>query len=451
MRLSLWSRYRQALNIRSDLHSAFVRANDRHATLDGARAITVLLMVLFHVLFGVVVLLKDDVTAMDQFIVTFPRYLGWMWQSQGSDPLFVMCGLLVSYTLYREYDRSGSVNLPRFYKRRLMRIMPLFLLALLLYLPTDEKNLRYLASNLLFVSNFFEGQRHIVPVGWSLDVQMQFYLLMPLLVMLMFRTRFRVGLLVLLFFASVAWRGYVVWRNPDIWHTPFYEIIYDKDFGSLLANQLYYDIDVRVGCFFLGMLVGYLHRYHGESIQRWFGAHPAQTAGLVLLGLALFAGAIAMPMENRYHPFNQDPSPAFNFWFLVADRYVYSIGLSILLLTALCPAGAGRAVDWLLSWRIWHPFAQLIFPIYLFHFIFLVVAAAITFQTTERDDISSVNTYQVFVLYFWTVLLTTAFSALAHVFIEKPFLTMREPDGVSDHSALPNVVVVHERVQESRA
>jgi peptidoglycan/LPS O-acetylase OafA/YrhL len=441
---SIWSRYRNALNPLGDLRSAFLRSDDRHATLDGARAITVLLMVLFHVLFGVVVLLKHNEPALDGFITSFPRYLGWMWQSQGSDPLFVMCGLLVGYTLYREYDRTGTLDIPRFYKRRLLRIMPLFVLALLLYMPTDSDNFKYLPSNLLFISNFFEGQRHIVPVGWSLDVQMHFYLIMPFMVLLLFRVRDPIALLVALFVASVAWRGYVVWRNPEIWQTPFYEILYDRAFGSLLANQLYYDIDVRIGCFFLGMLVALLHYRHGDAIQAFFRRHRLFTTLFVILGAVLVAGSISFPMENRYHPFNQELNATFSYWFLVADRYIYSVGLSMLVLAALCPAGLGRAVDWVLSWSIWHPFAQLIFPIYLFHFIFTVIAAVITFQTTDRDAITVVQTYQVFILFFWTVLLTTAFAAVTHIFIEKPFLNMRAPDGVQDHSALPNVVLVHE-------
>jgi peptidoglycan/LPS O-acetylase OafA/YrhL len=93
---------------------------------------------------------------------------------------------------------------------------------------------------------------------------------------------------------------------------------------------------------------------------------------------------------------------------------------------ALCPVGIGRWVEWVLSWPIWHPVAQLIFSIYLFHFVFIVIGAVLTFWTLDRDSIEVVKTYQVFLIFFWAVLLTMAFGTVMHIFVEKPFLTLRE-------------------------
>ncbi len=442
MSSSFFSRYKDAINIKADLRDVFVRPHGRYATLDGARAITVLLMVMFHVLFGIVVLFDDNLVRVDQFITNFPRYLGWLWQSQGSDPLFVMCGLLVSYTFYREYDRTGDLKVMRFYIRRLMRIMPLFAIALLIYLPTDKDNFGHLWSNLIFMSNYIPGERHVIPVGWSLDVQIHYYFVLPFLVLFMYALgkKWHIPYLVGLCLAAFAWRYYIVASDPTIYQTPFYQIIYDSEFGSHLANKLYYDIDVRVGTFFLGMLVAYLYYYHDDAMKAFFKRNIVLNTFLVLLGIGMIVGALFLPMENKYHPFYDNFSESINFWFLVADRYVYSAGLSLLLLMALSGAGIARYVDWFLSWKIWHPFAQLIFPIYLFHFPFIVIAAVLTFWTVDREMIAEVHTYQVFLIFFWTLVLTMIFACFTHVFVEKPFINMREPDGVKDHSAVPNVV-----------
>lgn len=442
MSSSFWSRYKDAINVKADLHDAFIRSHERYATLDGARAITVLLMVMFHVLFGIVVLFDDNIARVDEFITSFPRYLGWLWQSQGSDPLFVMCGLLVSYTFYREYDRTGGLQVMRFYKRRLMRIMPLFAIALLIYIPTDKDNIGHLWSNLIFMSNYIPGERHVIPVGWSLDVQMHYYFMLPFMVLFMYALgkKWHLPYLIGLCVASFAWRYWVVASDPEIYQTPFYQIIYDGEFGSYLANTLYYDIDVRVGTFFLGMVVAYLYYYHSDGMKAFFQRHIILNTFLVLLGVVMIVGSLCLPMENKYHPFYENFNSTINFWFLVADRYVYSAGLSLLLLMALCGVGISKWIDWFLSWKLWHPFAQLIFPIYLFHFPFIVIAAVLTFWTTDREAIEQVHTYQVFLIFFWTLLLTMIFSAITHVFVEKPFINMREPDGVKDHSAIPNVV-----------
>jgi len=420
---SLWSRYKRSIKFKSDLKYIFVRSHKLHATLDGARAITILGMVLFHVLFGVARLLDENV---DPFIQNFPSYLDWMWQAQGSDPLFVMTGLLVTYTLLREYDKTQTLDLMRFYKRRIMRIYPLFILALLLFFPASKHSMDYLLSNLVFISNYVPGHKPIVPVAWSLEVQMLFYLLLPFLCLLVYAVRCRIALLVGLCFAAVAYRYWVVVSQPELYETPFYQIIYDRDFARLLSDQLYYDFDVRIGGFLMGTLVAYIHHYYGQLITTFFKRHLFINA--VVLGIALFllAWSFNYPMHKKdfgfYHPFDPDA----NLMFLAFNRYLYSFAMSILLLLALCPAGISRMIEWFFSWRIWHPVAQLIYPIYLFHFPFIIVGAVVALGTTDKDSIIAVSIPQVFGIYFWTVFFTIIFGALVHIYIEKPFLRFRD-------------------------
>lgn len=442
---SLWARYTAAINVKSDLRDAFFRRHQRYATLDGARAITVLLMVLFHVMFGIVVLFDEHLDRVDSFISSMPRYIDWFWQSQGSDPLFMLCGLLVSYTLFREYDKTSTIQVKRFYIRRLMRIFPVFILALLIFTPTDKDNIEHLWSNVLFMSNYIEGQRHVIPVGWSLDVQMHFYFLLPFLIFIMYAIPWRIAYLVFLCVGSVAVRYFVVTSDPEIYERPFYEIVYDREFGSHLANVLYYDLDVRMGAFFMGMLTAYLHYYKGAQIKAFLGRHLLINTLLVLAAMVMIVGSFYFPIINKQAEMYINFDPIFNLWYLVLNKYIYTFGLSMLLLLALCPVGLSKWVEWVLSWPVWHPVAQLIFPIYLFHMAFLLPAAVITFGTIDRDAIEVVHVRQIFSLFFLTVLFSMGFAALVHVYIEKPFLNMRERDGVKDHSAIPNTVVTTEK------
>ncbi len=419
---SLWTRYRAALDVKKDFKAVFFRDTDRYAVLDGARAITILGMVLFHVVYGVTRLLEDKV---DTFIQSYPAYLNWTWQIQGSDPLFVMCGLLVSYSLFREYDKKGTIEIGRFYQNRLMRILPLFLFALVFYLPTDDDNINYLLSNLFFVSNYVEGHRQIIPVGWSLAVQMHFYFLLPGLVLLLFNIRWPIVAICALLFASALIRYVVVVGDEVAYETPFYNIIYDNDFGHLLSDKLYYDIEDRIGSFLIGVLVAYLHTYHGKAITAFFTRHVAVNALVLLAGIVMILVPLFIPVHDRLSFFYQNFNVDYSFWYLVLNRYVYSLGIGVILLLVLCPAGLSKLVERFFALPIWHPFAQLIFPIYLFHFPFIVVGAVLTFWSVDREVIVGIEPYQVFVIYAWAVLFTTLFSAAAHVFLEKPFLTMR--------------------------
>ncbi len=68
----------------------------------------------------------------------------------------------------------------------------------------------------------------------------------------------------------------------------------------------------------------------------------------------------------------------------------------------------------------------MIYPIYLFHFPFIVLAMVISFGTIDEDSVTSVSMPEVFSIYFFTLLFTVIFSSLVHIFIERPFLKFRE-------------------------
>ena len=417
---SFWQRYRESLNLRQDFREIFFRPHSRYATLDGARAFTILLMVLLHVIFGAGVLMEKN-GVLDEYIQGIPRWLSFAFQTQGSDPLFIICGLLVTYTLLREYDRNQRFNLTRFYKRRLMRIYPMFLLAVLIYLPSNDKFLGYLPANLIFLSNYLPEQKPIIPVGWSLEVQMQFYLLLPLILLLMYRIPWRIGFLLALIVASFLWRYWVVASNPTTYSQPFYMIFYDSDHADLLANLLHYDLDARIGNFFMGMLVAYIHHYYRHPVQAFFLRHPLVNLGLLLFAFYLIAWAIGQPIQDRTSDYYANMTETKTFWFLVADRYIYCVGITILLLQVLCPAGITRLVEKFFALPVWHPFAQLIFAIYLFHFPMIVVAAVVTFGTTDAATLPVINAWQILALFCWSVFFTVIFGTVAHLFLEKTF------------------------------
>lgn len=419
---SFWQRYKQSINFKADLKAIFVRSDERYAVLDGVRGMTILLMVLFHVLYGIVRLLDDNV---DRFIQTFPSWFDWLWLAQGSDPLFVVCGLLVGYACFREYDKTGTINVIRFYQWRLLRIYPLYLLALLIFLPTDDRHYGYLISNLFFASNFFESQKPIVPVAWSVDAQMHFYFLLPFICFLMYKSKRPILFLAAICVAAVLYRFWLVVSQPELYETPFYQIIYDKDFARLLSGQLYYDLDARIAAFLFGMFAAYVFHYHGPELKAYFERHQLVNTLVLASGLLLIYWSFSEPLHNKEAEFYKNFSEQKSIIFLAFSRYAYSLGMCILIVMVMCPTGLSRIFEKFCALPIWHPFAQLIYPIYLFHFPFLVIAAVLVFQTTDKDSITQVSATQVFLTYTWAVLFTTVFSIFLHIYVEKPFNSMR--------------------------
>jgi peptidoglycan/LPS O-acetylase OafA/YrhL len=134
-------------------------------------------------------------------VLPFPHAdtgFNWLFAIQegvsGGVPLFfILTSFLITELLLREQETTGTVHVGAFYMRRILRIWPLYFLALLLaiLLPHVIHNFdyvgKYIAPFLLLTGNWViivHGWFHnpmLTPL-WSTPVQEQFYLLWPLLV-----------------------------------------------------------------------------------------------------------------------------------------------------------------------------------------------------------------------------------------------------------------------------
>jgi peptidoglycan/LPS O-acetylase OafA/YrhL len=187
--------------------------------IQGLRALAVILVVLDHAAIG-------------------PFHGGFI----GVDVFFVISGFLITGLLLSEADRRGRVSLLDFYARRAKRILPAatvvlaatvvagyFLLsgiqAVRLFKDTVWATL--FAANIKFArdeTDYFAQDDAIPPIQhyWSLAVEEQFYLVWPVVVLLLvalFRSRGRARRAVVLSIAvislaSFAWAMYAVGDNP---------------------------------------------------------------------------------------------------------------------------------------------------------------------------------------------------------------------------------------------
>lgn len=137
------------------------------------------------------------------FLLVFIFHLNAAWIPGGFlgvDLFLVVSGFLITSILTAQLQR-GKFSLFDFYRKRIIRIVPSYLVMLLfvltvgavVYMFVDIPALKYYIKNsLFFVSNrvFAEGESYFgaklsenpVLHTWSLAVEMQFYLLFPLLV-----------------------------------------------------------------------------------------------------------------------------------------------------------------------------------------------------------------------------------------------------------------------------
>lgn len=161
--------------------------------IDGLRAIAVLSVVLFHL--G----LSERISG------------GFV----GVDVFFVISGYLITGILQKEID-SGRLSLLEFYNRRVRRIFPaLFvvyvctlLASAILLFPLEARDVgRQVSWSLAFLSNvafyraggYFDQASKVAPLlhTWSLSVEEQFYIGLPLLLLVLGRVRPKLRIAVL--------------------------------------------------------------------------------------------------------------------------------------------------------------------------------------------------------------------------------------------------------------
>ncbi|WP_175597197.1 acyltransferase family protein, partial [Peristeroidobacter soli] len=247
---------------------------------EGLRAIAVLSVVIFH--FGVKTLSGGFV---------------------GVDVFFVISGYLISGLLLAELERTGSIDLWRFYGRRARRLLPVSLLVTVVTLVTASFLLApaeqlfatkgALASS-LYASNFYfmtlladyfapESASNPFLHTWSRSVEEQFYLIWPTLLLIVWRWRPTVrvmagtiGALSVLSFALCLWLSY---RKQD-W--AFYASptrAWEFGIGALCA---------------LKPVTDWARRFRGAALLGWLGLAGLIATFFGLTEEARFPGWIAL-------------------------------------------------------------------------------------------------------------------------------------------------------------
>lgn len=252
------------------------------ADVDGLRAVAVLPVIFFH-------------AGVELFSGGFV----------GVDVFFVVSGYLITSIILDE-TRAGTFTYIGFYERRVRRIFPALFLMIAVSLPIGlivlvpehlEDFGQSVMAAALFVSNFFffledgyfEGPADLHPLlhTWSLAVEEQFYLLMPLLLALLVRRRVSVvGVLIALALLSFVFSVWQVANNPS---AAFYLLparFWELMLGAVLAAAALPVIRSRVlgG---IGVLVGLSAIALAVFSYDEATAFPGTAALLPCLGTAL--------------------------------------------------------------------------------------------------------------------------------------------------------------------
>lgn len=198
-----------------------------HDTLDGIRALAIILVMLLHAHFQ---LGKGGGIGVQMF--------------------FVLSGYLITQSLFNQYDKFGYISLKDFWIKRIFRLLPTFLLMLMsVFLISSvlfqKDRIRFvqweIINSLFYVSNiswFWQTDNfdRILGHTWSLSVENQFYLIWPIILIIILKY-INSRLFVLIFSVIIILLGYLKTSSvvPDLFRAIYFEAIY---FGCILSIVL---------------------------------------------------------------------------------------------------------------------------------------------------------------------------------------------------------------------
>ena len=185
-------------------------------TLDGWRALAIGATILHHSL-----------------LTFMPPGMTWRFDPQqlGVLVFFVISGFLIATLLLEERVKRGRINLVSFYVRRVFRIFPPPLVFLATITALSRLGIinvpdKSVFACLIISRNFIEGDWYTMHF-WSLSIEEQFYLVMPIALIAVRSEAGALRLFVAFFFSILAWKllnrrlslSPGLWSRTDAWAT----------------------------------------------------------------------------------------------------------------------------------------------------------------------------------------------------------------------------------------
>ncbi|WLA68412.1 acyltransferase family protein [Bradyrhizobium diazoefficiens] len=204
----------------SNLNLEFTLQQERSEPLDALRGLAISLVIARH-------------------------YFGFKYGMLGVDLFFVLSGFLIGGILLDSRERPGYFS--SFYGRRALRILPLYWLLLAL-LPPDHWGYYLLFMQAVPWLQFGFPQADLTFVTWTLAIEEQFYLVLPILIYCLPRQ----------WLVRILWGGILL---APVWRWLFHAYFPDQSWQFLLPGRL----DELFG----GVLLACFARGYCRSVVVW--------------------------------------------------------------------------------------------------------------------------------------------------------------------------------------
>jgi len=314
-------------------HSASSENRQYRPDIDGLRAIAIISVIAYHAGFS-----------------------GFSGGFVGVDIFFVISGFLITSLLFKEAAATGRINLGAFYARRVRRLMPAGLVVVAvtlvlgaIFLPpasSEQSSLArtaiafaYFGSNFYFfkkTGGYFDEPSFGMPLlhTWSLAVEEQYYLIWPMIMLLVFH-----------FSGARHAEGFM--RRRSLW-------VLGAMFAASLALSIgttrdhqsfaFFLLPARIWEFAIGGMVGLAGSAFYARLRRWAEV-------LAVGGLALIVYSVVALDHNTPFPGWAALFPVLGTVFLIAGMTADEDGF-VRRILALKPMVFIGLLSY--SWYLWH-------------------------------------------------------------------------------------------------
>jgi peptidoglycan/LPS O-acetylase OafA/YrhL len=294
--------------------------------------------------------------------------------------------LVLSGFLFQNLSDGKSISYLGFIRNRLLRVFPLFAIWMLIYCIVNSSNPVHLFGS-IFLALFTLTNNLVVPgVGWTVMVEMQFYLIFPLMLLLFRRYGYKFFLCI---FTAVLLARCTVWMR-----------------GGEIQQFAYFTLFGRIDQFMFGMM-GY------EAYKRFKDRQGHRSSWLLIIVIS--AWTCVWHLFNTYG--GAAGTPKSGIWvILTTTEGLFYASIIALYLNAQfrIPAIIGRALAYL---------GSLSYSIYLNHLLILVTIFGYTSKQGYTQNSFWAGFAVTTFLYIPVVLLV---SYVTYNLIERPFMAMRK-------------------------
>lgn len=360
--------------------------NTKFFGLDHLRTLAITLVFVYH--FGRLFPHPEWTNTISKF--------GWT----GVDLFFVLSGYLISSQLFSKIAQEGNFSLKEFFLKRFFRIIPPYIIVVSIYFifpdVHEREGLAPLWKYLSFTQNLGLNllKQGTFSHAWSLCVEEQFYLLLPLILsVLVYLNVLKKGhwLIIILFLMGFMIRlySYQTYVIPNIVNEHVWAFWY---------QWIYYPTYCRLDGLLIGISIAALFQYKPNF------KHKMSAYGnlFLFISVLILIGAYYLCLDER------------SFAASVFGFPLVSVGYGVMVLGAITQS----SFLYKIKSRITIHIATLSYSIYLIHkFIIHIV----------QDQFSKFNIAKDSNLMFLLCILTTITGAIImNQLIEKPFLKLKD-------------------------